>query len=64
MEQRPKIDGNWLYRDSLNEDEPRQFSKLIVLGINDTPWDECTNDTKIAYEEQWHKDHPDPTPEE
>lgn len=55
--QEPKNPDNWLYRDISEND--RIFTKIVYLGINDTPWLECTNDEK----EQWEEDHPQPEPD-
>lgn len=54
--QTPNNLNNWLYRD-LGED--RAFSKVVYLGKNDTDWDECTDDEKLA----WEAAHPEPEPE-
>lgn len=51
-EQTPSAGYDWLYRD-FGEDN-RVFSKLVYLGVNDTPWAECTNEEKEAWEEE-HK---------
>lgn len=57
-EQTPSAGYDWLYKD-FGEDN-RVFSKLVYLGVNDAPWDECTNEEKREWEEK-HK--PDPEPE-
>ena len=51
--QTPSNPNNWLYRD-LGED--RAFSHVVYLGINDTDWDECTNEDKIKWEEEHKKE--------
>lgn len=51
--QTPSNQNNWLYRD-LGED--RAFSKVVYLGINDTDWDECTNEDKTKWEEEHKKE--------
>lgn len=51
--QTPSVPSNWLYRD-LGED--RAFSKVVYLGINDTDWDECTDDDKTKWEEEHKKE--------
>ena len=56
--QEPTTPDNWLYRD-LSENN-RVFSKVVYLGKNDTEWDECTNDEKLA----WEAEHPVPEPTE
>ena len=56
--QEPKNPNNWLFRD-LAEDN-RVFSKVVYLGKNDTEWDECTNDEKLA----WEAEHPVSEPTE
>ena len=53
----PSNPDNWLYRDFSTDD--RCFTKLVYLGKNDTPWNECTN----AEKEQWEREHPQPEPE-
>lgn len=53
----PTNPDNWLYRDFSKAD--RAFSKVVYLGVNDTEWDECTNEEK----EQWEEEHK-PEPEE
>ena len=55
-EQTPSAGHDWLYRD-FGEDN-RVFSKLVYLGVNDTPWDECTQ----AEREEWEKSR-EPLPE-
>lgn len=50
-EQTPLVGFDWLYRDF--EENNRVFSKLVYLGVNDTPWDECTQ----AEREQWEEEH-------
>lgn len=54
----PSTPENWLYRD-LSEDN-RAFSKVVYLGINDTEWDECTDEEKQA----WEAAHPIEEPTE
>lgn len=55
----PSAGFDWLYKDL--EEDHREFSKLIYLGINDTPWNECTQ----AEREQWEEEHkPAPDPQE
>ena len=49
--QTPSAGFDWLYKDF--EENNRVFSKLVYLGVNDTPWDECTNKEK----EQWEEEH-------
>lgn len=56
-EQTPSAGYDWLYRD-FGEDN-RVFSKLVYLGVNDTPWDECTDEEKKQWEEE-HKPEPEP----
>lgn len=56
-EQTPSAGFDWLYRDF--EENNRVFSKLVYLGVNDTPWLECTNEEKEAWEEE-HKPEPEP----
>ena len=55
--QEPKKPDNWLYRDLDNND--RDFTKYIYLGVNDTFWDECTDAEKQEYESK----QPEPVPE-
>lgn len=43
-------DNGWLYQDDL--DGNRIFAKEIYLGITANEWDECTNDEKLAWEEE------------
>lgn len=57
-EQKPKNPDNWLFRD-LSEDN-RLFKKKVYLGKNDTEWDECTNEDKLA----WEAEHPVEEPAE
>lgn len=47
-EQRPKNPDNWLFRDT--SEDNRLFKKKVYLGKNDTEWDECTNEEKLAWE--------------
>lgn len=56
----PSNPNNWLYRD-LGED--RAFSKVVYLGINDTEWDECTDEEKTKWEEE-HKPEEDESDED
>jgi hypothetical protein len=49
--QTPSAGFDWLYKDF--EENHREFSKLIYLGVNDTPWCECTQ----AEREQWEEEH-------
>lgn len=51
--QTPSVPSNWLYRD-LGED--RAFSKVVYLGVNDTEWQECTDEDKIKCEEEHKKE--------
>ena len=44
----PSADGLWIYRKIDNQYIIRQF---VWLGKNDTEWDECTEEQKIAFEE-------------
>lgn len=57
MIQRPKIEGNWLYRDSGND---RYFTTIVALGVDDAEWPECTNEEK----EQWEREHKPEEPED
>lgn len=54
--QTPSAGFDWLYKDF--EEDNRTFSKLVYLGINDTPWAQCTQ----AEREQWEEEHK-PQPE-
>lgn len=55
----PSTGYDWLYKDF--EEDNREFSKLVYLGVNDTPWSECT---QAERERQWKEAHEDPEPEE
>ena len=50
--QRPSVDGNWLYQDRGEND--RYFTTIVYLGKHEPEWAECTNEEKIAWEEE-HK---------
>lgn len=56
----PSAGFDWLYKDF--EKDNRTFSKLVYLGVNDTPWSECTDEKKKQWEEE-HKPTPEPEPE-
>lgn len=43
-------DGMWLYRLD-NNSNTYTISKQVYLGKNDTEWDECTEEQKIAFQE-------------
>lgn len=55
-------DGLWLTNKEVADESTRVISDLMFLGINDAPTNyiEWTD----AQVEQWHKDHPDPQPDE
>lgn len=55
--QTPSVEGNWLYKDQMNE---RIFSKEIYLPDGTEPWAECTDEEKI----KWEEEHPQPEPPE
>lgn len=50
--------NNWLHDGA--PDWQRIFSKLVYLGKDAEPWEECTNEEK----EQWEREHPQPEPPE
>lgn len=54
--QTPSEPNGWLYEETGNG---RVFKKIVCLGDNATPWHECTDDDKAAYEAQWAIDHPE-----
>lgn len=57
MEERkqiPSTPDNWLHNNA--QDWQRIFSKLVYLGKDAEPWQECTD----AEKEQWEADHPEP----
>ena len=45
------------------EVEVRTFHPSAYLGKDDTPYAECTDADKAAYEAQWAIDHPEPEEE-
>lgn len=45
----PIAPNEWLYRD--NEDG-RIFSQLVILGVNDTEWEQCTTAEKGEWERE------------
>lgn len=58
--QTPSVEGNWLYQDRGEND--RYFTKKVILGKHEPKWVECTNEEKIAWEEE-HKPEQKPKPE-
>lgn len=54
--QEPSNPNNWLY-EAISENE-RNFSKSVYLGISAEPWLECTNEEKIAWEEEHKPEEP------
>lgn len=56
--QEPINPDNWLHDGA--PDWKRIFSKLVYLGKDAKPWEECTNEEKIS----WEKSHPQPEPPE
>jgi len=53
----PTTADNWLYQD---QEETREFRKLIFLGKDAQEWAECTNEEK----EEWEAAHPQPIPDD
>lgn len=49
--------NEWLYQDQ--EDGSRIFTDYVILGKEAEPWQECTNEEKLAWEEA----HPQPDEE-
>jgi hypothetical protein len=43
-------EGHWLYRYDKTSDL-YTISDEVNLGVEDTEWDECTNEQKIKFEE-------------
>lgn len=54
--QTPNTPNEWLYLSSVEDGiETRNFVASVYLGANTEPWQECTNEEKIAWEEA-HKE--------
>lgn len=56
MEQKVTKETNWLYKE-ISENE-RIFSRLISRSEDSTPWIECTNKEKLAWEEAHKPEDP------
>ena len=46
-EQRPQIEGNWLYKE---ENGKHSFASVLTLPEEEPDWLECTTEQKIAWE--------------
>ena len=47
--------GMWFYKD----DKRREFTNLVALGVNDTPYELCTD----AEKQEWINSHKEDFPE-
>lgn len=53
-------EGCWLYK-TCPADVHRDFMKSCTCPIDDVPnWNECTDQERIDYEEEWQRTHPEP----
>lgn len=56
-------EGCWLYK-TCPADVHRDFMKSCTCPIDDVPnWNECTDQERIDYEEEWQRTHPEPNAE-
>lgn len=54
--QTPTAPNEWLYLSSMEDSkESRNFVASVYLGANTEPWNECTNDEKLAWEKEQEK---------
>ena len=60
--QTPDEGFDWLYKDQA--DEPRMFRHEVGLPPHAEPWLQCTDADKVAYEQEWAREHPQPEPEQ
>lgn len=58
--QTPTPPNEWCYQDQ--GEDFRYFTQRVFLGKNELPWAECTEEEKVAWEEE-HKQE-EPLPEE
>jgi len=56
--QTPDEGFDWLFHDQ--EDEPRMFRHEVGLPPHAEPWLQCTDADKVAYEQEWAREHPQP----
>lgn len=54
--QRPTLPNEWLYED--RESNDRYFTTFVYLGKEEAEWAECTNQDKLAWEEEHKKEEP------
>ena len=55
--QTPTPPNEWCYQDQ--GENFRYFTKKVILGANAEPWAECTDQDRLAYEEEWAAQHPE-----
>lgn len=53
-------EGKWLYQDQ--DENFRYFTDIVLLGKEEKPWAECTDEEKREWEEE-HKPEPEPEPQ-
>lgn len=59
----PTPPAEWLWRDH-QEDIKREFHPSVTIPSTDEPlWHECTDQDRLAYEEEWAATHPEELPE-
>lgn len=57
--QTPTTPNEWLYLSSIEDGkESRNFVASVYLGANAEPWQECTNEEKLAWEEAHKQEEP------
>lgn len=55
----PTPPAEWLWRDH-QEDIKREFHPSVTIPSTDEPlWHECTDQDRLAYEEEWNATHPE-----
>ncbi len=54
--QTPTPPNEWLYQDQ--GENFRYFTQRVLLGKNEQPWAECTDEEKVAWEEAHKQEEP------
>lgn len=53
--------GKWFYKDT---DKRREFTQIVCLGCNDTPYNLCTDEEKEKYTAERKELYPEYYPQE
>lgn len=48
--------GMWFYKDTKDK---REFTDLVALGVNDTPYELCTEEEKVEWIYSHKEDYPE-----